>query len=681
MVQVLTTNFYINSVLVKSKHNQLIINGNTITLEPLVMSLLIYLAQRQSQVVSSEELLEQIWQGKVVSENALHRIIRQLRKALNDDPANPDFIRTVKKQGYSLVAKVKGLPQKNQSISLLTLSTVLLLSFSLVAWWFWPSPNSFTDIKQVRQVTSLPGIERDPILLPDQKSIIFTHQPQGELYNNVVFKQLNTTDIEYLTDDYLHYANLTLANDNIHMAFVLRDDQNCSIQYAKVSINDKQASEPVTLTNCNFYSQNTLAWSFDAKYLYLTQHDNDTLTSRIIKFDIATHKKQPLFSEKKFDSDYFITPQRGGSSFAFARFDDHSVRIATFDTQNNDYKEIKHWQSRPHISAMSWSADGTSILIAGDNKITRLFLDGTSHQIENAAFKDIDQLITDKNNNIIYSTRDHRVRLKEINLNLTEKPEAFVSNASSDEYAAIYSENDDKIYFLSNRESPFFRIWQKHSQKTSLVNNTFVAARPIRLSDDSQSLLFLTHDHQLAVLSLIESSHSVISQEQEVIGSYNWSNNNQAVYFSQMVNEKLQIFSKNLLSGVVKQVTNDGGYHMQQVDNYLFYNKFNQKGLWRINLNNNTQERLIAEFNQLNYTGWQVINNRIYFRRDKDAIRGLYYYDIKNKMTHTIYSHKEIYLFDIYNDESKILISEKEQLSGDLFIAKLEDKSPRFIKE
>jgi len=91
----LNQEFVIGDVLVKPKHNQLIKNAEVITLEPLAMSMLLLLAEHQGKVIGSEELFNKLWQGRVVSDNALHRIVRQLRKAFDDTAVNPKYIRNL----------------------------------------------------------------------------------------------------------------------------------------------------------------------------------------------------------------------------------------------------------------------------------------------------------------------------------------------------------------------------------------------------------------------------------------------------------------------------------------------------------------------------------------------------------------------------------------------------------
>jgi predicted ATPase len=61
------------------------------------------------QLVSKEALLETVWAETVVNEGVLAVCIRQLRRALHDDPRRPRYIETVHRRGYRFVAPVEAL--------------------------------------------------------------------------------------------------------------------------------------------------------------------------------------------------------------------------------------------------------------------------------------------------------------------------------------------------------------------------------------------------------------------------------------------------------------------------------------------------------------------------------------------------------------------------------------------
>jgi DNA-binding winged helix-turn-helix (wHTH) protein/tetratricopeptide (TPR) repeat protein len=80
--------------------------GRSLRLEPRVMDVLVHLASAPGKVISKEELLEAVWEGAFVEEGALSHVIHSLRKALGDDAHQPQYIQTIPKRGYRLVAPV-----------------------------------------------------------------------------------------------------------------------------------------------------------------------------------------------------------------------------------------------------------------------------------------------------------------------------------------------------------------------------------------------------------------------------------------------------------------------------------------------------------------------------------------------------------------------------------------------
>ncbi len=82
-------------------------NGKLVRLEPRVASLLLYLATHPREPVSRTALLESLWPGVVVSDEALTNAVNKLRRAFGDDRANPKVIETIPKAGYRLLLPVQ----------------------------------------------------------------------------------------------------------------------------------------------------------------------------------------------------------------------------------------------------------------------------------------------------------------------------------------------------------------------------------------------------------------------------------------------------------------------------------------------------------------------------------------------------------------------------------------------
>jgi DNA-binding winged helix-turn-helix (wHTH) protein/TolB-like protein/Tfp pilus assembly protein PilF len=85
-------------------------NGTEVPLEPKAVDVLLYLAQRPGQLVSKEALLAAVWNGAAVTDNALARVIAQLRRTLGDEAHHPRFIETVPTRGYRFIGRPAGDP-------------------------------------------------------------------------------------------------------------------------------------------------------------------------------------------------------------------------------------------------------------------------------------------------------------------------------------------------------------------------------------------------------------------------------------------------------------------------------------------------------------------------------------------------------------------------------------------
>jgi DNA-binding winged helix-turn-helix (wHTH) protein len=91
---------------VEPQRNRVARGDEVVHLEPRAMKLLEYLAAADGRVVGKDEFIAEVWEGFEVSDEALTRVICDLRKAFQDDARHPAFIETIHKRGYRLRAHV-----------------------------------------------------------------------------------------------------------------------------------------------------------------------------------------------------------------------------------------------------------------------------------------------------------------------------------------------------------------------------------------------------------------------------------------------------------------------------------------------------------------------------------------------------------------------------------------------
>jgi TolB-like protein/DNA-binding winged helix-turn-helix (wHTH) protein len=81
--------------------------GETARLEARAMRLLLCLAEHAGEVVSIDDLLNQVWTGVIVSPDSVYQAVTSLRRTLGDNPRQPVYIATAPRLGYRMVATVE----------------------------------------------------------------------------------------------------------------------------------------------------------------------------------------------------------------------------------------------------------------------------------------------------------------------------------------------------------------------------------------------------------------------------------------------------------------------------------------------------------------------------------------------------------------------------------------------
>ena len=96
----------LGEVLVDTEKGTATKNGNELYLSALEYRLLLVFINNRGIVLSRTKLLESIWDiaGEFVNDNTLTVYIKRLREKIEDDPANPTIIKTVRGLGYRVDA-------------------------------------------------------------------------------------------------------------------------------------------------------------------------------------------------------------------------------------------------------------------------------------------------------------------------------------------------------------------------------------------------------------------------------------------------------------------------------------------------------------------------------------------------------------------------------------------------
>ena len=82
-------------------------DGAARNLEPQVFALLALLVENHDRLVSKEEIIDKVWDGRIVSDAAVASRVKSARQAVGDDGKAQRFIKTVHRKGFRFVGNIK----------------------------------------------------------------------------------------------------------------------------------------------------------------------------------------------------------------------------------------------------------------------------------------------------------------------------------------------------------------------------------------------------------------------------------------------------------------------------------------------------------------------------------------------------------------------------------------------
>ena len=134
-------------------------DDQVVDLEPKLFNLLLCLVASVDRVVTQDELIDQVWQGRVVTPNAISRAVYALRQILDDPQAGESMITTVRGRGYQFVEKVSARGGDHHQGSPLSAGNlwrpVVLLLLVLIGGWFLSQSKNRQPVEPADQTPYL----------------------------------------------------------------------------------------------------------------------------------------------------------------------------------------------------------------------------------------------------------------------------------------------------------------------------------------------------------------------------------------------------------------------------------------------------------------------------------------------------------------------------------------------
>lgn len=408
--------FMVGNIKISPQHNMMTIGEHTCRLQPKVMALLHYLAKNNDRVINNDELLEHVWQGRIVTNSSIQKCVNALRSAFAELDGSVEYVVYFSKRGYQLVTPiieksnaeaVSHNPWRSlftQKSAFIVIATFIVLAASLVYHFspFQPSlklvPDNTdgTQFTQVKPYASNTGRERVIEPHPSSKRVAFVRDEfsvsveDAKKESRLFIQGLNGQEwqVSIARGDFVALAwslsgrNLVAIDvHNENKETKRADEQQEPVDYYTLHIYTLDfKGEKVIEKNILSHWQgkvSSVSW-WGENVLEFTASQGEKHERTRYRYGIADQNlsmvKASIEQGKLQESHIF------NKKTALRNLLDSGEQIQLLDARQNLTME----RAIPfNIMSMSWICDETGLLLlSDDNQLSILHIDGSLHEID-----------------------------------------------------------------------------------------------------------------------------------------------------------------------------------------------------------------------------------------------------------------------------------------------------------
>ncbi|QSX41337.1 winged helix-turn-helix domain-containing protein [Shewanella cyperi] len=628
-------------------------------LELRVMQVLVCLLERAGRPVSRDELIQEVWRGGIVSDNAINRIIGILRTSLGDDARTQAVIKTLPKVGYLLVSDtLQPLTMKLLSESELASNETMILGsdasslmpdgssassepgnrvrnrpnkyvigaallLSLLTCWYWfiPFVSSLQNSNHVADniltlvpLTSLDGQEVDPILSPDGKKLAFSFRERDGSFWRIMTQDVASGTINFvesIPEPGMNQRYPAWSNDGGHLAFLNFDGQS----RCEMVLLDMLTRTRKVLTTCHPSLQSG-ALAFRGKELIFIDTEGLDNYKKIYRINIETLRREQLSQPHNIGrGDYGLTLSPDGEKLAVLRnFGWFDTLVMLFDFSTGEWQQL--FKVGYPLKSLAWHKENHGLIYRAEEGQLHLFdintkkvarLTHASQEINSPRSSDKGEVVAVSGDLI----KEELWLWSSPFINGT-KPAPWVTSDRRDFRGAISSDGTFTA-FISNRTG-LPQIWLKKQEGQELQLTKFSSFSHIDELTFSPSSKFLAGSINGAAFRL-----NVASNEVEFVPNRNSVKNisfgmtDEDLVILTLDNGKRQLLLIDADTGNTKKLLSADGFSgkYDRETGLFYYSKMHQQGIWT--LRDGAEVLVTDKFTPFFSCSWQIIDNSIWY--------------------------------------------------------------------
>jgi transcriptional activator of cad operon len=661
----------IGDFILKVHTSELVRDNESVKLEPLPLAFLCFLIENNGITVTRTQLLESVWDNRVVSDDSIRKVVKRLREAFNDDAKSPKYIKTVPLKGYCLIATVK-LPKSNEvKLKKVGFITTVLITFILLLVFIWSINNDVTvggalpvDVEpRVESLTKLSGSSLLADYNENISSLFFLSRSNNNMPWSIYIKYLDSSSVKRLTWDNNNYIKVKASKDGNDISYMVSNGIKTEVYIARYErergiVNSTSLTKsPLDLKNLDL-----LSWSHDGKTIYFSA-GIDSEGSSIYNYDVIDKTfKQITFPNVDGTGDYLAKESSDGKYLAVLRNTSDrrcSLMIIELSTMNLQSQHRLPFEATSFV----WLSDNINVALSsfeGDFYYFSLLKKELSKQ--KGTHSGLNDVFAVCGVNCFYM-RQHSIKYSEIRElpipfnTIVNKPLVYIETNQAD-FNPIYNSAGDTLYYSTNgeEETEIVRYKINHESEILFRFNSIYFLSNLSINIQETKLLGKI-EGRIFIIDLINKEIKYLTTDMETVDYPTWDATGSKVYFSRIENNNVNLFQYDIdIDKLIKKRA--GVVQLKELaDGQKFYVNENNSLFQVVD---DSTVRLIKHLPVLKYSQWQIVGSFIYLLQFEDNSTYLERINISSNQSRKIKISNDTNILSFYVHPSgeKIVVSQ-----------------------